>query len=196
MLFAVDIDGTILRLKNQQPVPFPGAVKALTEMANAGTLIYTTCRPESRLQESIDWLKQNCFPNPEQVFCCKHYRYKISTAFEHAAPDEQVTVIDDLYRQMIHGFRQIVRDDRETAIKMSKRLTLIKYGSYRLPDLGIKIPFPCKPLPSWRWLLTRSATRSVVSVGWWSVRLHHLAALAGSLPFPRNPHIPGRARSR
>lgn len=195
MLFAIDIDGTILRLKNRQSVPFPCAVKVLTEMARKGTLIYTTCRPESRRQESIDWLSQYRFPNPERVYCCAHYRYKLLTAFEHASSDEQVTVIDDLYKEIIHGFRQIVRDDRETAIKMSKRMALIRYGSYgKLPDLGIKIPFPCKSMPSWRWLLTIGATTAAAAqlADWSSVRLRRLAALGESLPLLQSHRIQDR----
>ena len=178
MLLAIDIDGTIARttqhsrallrrLPDNHPDvlsaldPISGAREALNSCAPHCQLVYVTCRPQATRDITQCWLERCGFPNADQVYPCKHYRYKYYKAFELAQDDDPVIVIDDLLKEMIYGFRQIVRDDRPAALSMYRRLTLAGYGHATIPDFGVKIPFPVRALPSWNEYqsLTKASTR-------------------------------------
>ena len=134
----------------RQRIPMPGAVAALQELVREGArIIYPTCRQPESEQLTRAWLAQHGFPAPELAYCCQHYHYKLLKAYEFAAPDERIVVIDDRVKEVITGVVALYQRSHEVARSLAPRLAVVAFACERLPTFPMTLPFPVATLASW-----------------------------------------------
>jgi hypothetical protein len=134
----------------QHEVPMPDAMQALSSLSAYSKVIYATCRfPESKKLTQA-WLARYGFPEPENVYCCKHYLWKYACAGEVAEREEKILLIDDQAEMLVKSFRPFAQMDFSLALSLIPRLAVVAFGKEAPPAFPLKIPFPVLAVRRWK----------------------------------------------
>lgn len=132
-------------------VPIMGAVEAMQQLARVGRLIYISLRNPATLDVTRDWLARHGFPSAEHTFCCGEFCHlKYMRAYEYAAPDERIILIDDYAREMMRCFRKLGQVELSIARSLLPRLSFVAYGAVPVDPIPEKLErFPVARILTW-----------------------------------------------
>lgn len=121
----------------------PGAQDGVCQLAQRGALFYATARKSDVHQITLDWLRREGFPLPDQVIFCEGVSEKLVSIASHAGP---LVLVDDRWYQLLgilesHGNHRSLRG-------LCQRFTLVAFGACRT-DVPISSVIPVVPLPDW-----------------------------------------------
>ncbi|QBD78949.1 hypothetical protein EPA93_24380 [Ktedonosporobacter rubrisoli] len=137
-------------------VPVASAALGVTFLARFGRIAYLSCRSEQRtpgtLARTRAWLRRYGFPEPDQVYLCQHYPYKLLEAYQLLDDEEPLIIIDDHADKLAMYSRvlQVPRRTRPIAEDLFKRLVLVNFACDAPPVVDFPALFPLEALPSWQ----------------------------------------------
>lgn len=131
-------------------LPLDGAVKAMRHLAKKEKIIYVTCRPPDKIPVTRQWLRRHGFPSSDAVYSCQHYHYKYIRAYEQAAPDEPIIIIDDMAQEVVNFFPTLIEEWRIIAANIIARLAVVRFYTKKEVRVKWNVPFPLRYLPSWQ----------------------------------------------
>jgi hypothetical protein len=133
-------------------LPLPGAVQAVTQLAQRASVTYytarhSTVRPEKNLpmeQATKEWLALKQFPCSEEVVFCAGVPDKL-TRLAVVAQSQPVVLIDDQYEKLLTAFAGL--EDQYSKEALLENFRLVAFGATKLPEqcYGLQVSM----LPSW-----------------------------------------------